>query len=399
MNELLTNIGKPTSIWLDTTPETDYPELAADLEVDIAIVGGGIAGLLTAYYLQKSSHKVAILEADRIVKGTTGFTTAKITSGHGLKYQTLVKKLGQGKAQIYALANQQAVEGWAALVEELKIDCDFVRQPAYSYAAGKDWTDIVKKEVEAAKSLGLPVGFVERAPVSFKNYGAIKYENQAQFHPRKFLLALSKIMIDRGGLIFENSAVGEVLENQKRLVTKNGSIKAKKIIIATNYPIFDPADIFKELKAHQSYTLGVTIGGKMAEGMFIGFEEKNFHSFRSQAWRKGKEILLVGGEAVLDDDLLSTDEHYARLAKWAREHFDIKSIEYHWTTSDSETPDEVPVIGRLIPESDDFFVVTGFVGWGMTHSWVAAQILNSEILGRPHPWSRLYSAERIKKHD
>lgn len=386
------SLGKNTSIWLDTTGTTNYPPLNGDLNADVAIVGGGISGLIAAYFLAKSGRKVIILESGKIAEGTSGHTTAKITAAHGLIYDYLLKKFGHEKAQIYADANQQAIEEFAKIVEELRIDCDFRRIPAYTYAVDKGDLGPIKAEIKAALSLRLPVSFADKLPLPYPVAGAIKYENQAQFHPRKFLLALAKWMTGNGVKIYENTKVTKV-NKDKTIETENGKVTADKIIIASNYPIFDPNGYFAKLSSRQSFSLAAELAGPVPPGMFYS-TEKSFHSLRPQRWQD-RELLLIGGELYRIGSDTDTQQRYQDLAQWAQEHFSLKQILYHWTTSDSESGDRVPLIGRLSKNNKDFFIVTGFNGWGMTHSVVAGLILRDEIEGKRHPWSRLYTPARI----
>jgi len=386
------SLGKNTSIWLDTTAQTDYPSLGGDLHTDVAIIGGGIAGLMAAYFLAKNGRKVVVLESERIAAGTTGHTTAKITAAHGLIYNYLLKKFGNAKARIYADANQQAIEEFAAIIKELGIDCDFKRMPAYTYSINEEGIGPIKAEVKAAKSLGLPVSYTNQLSLPYPVAGAIKYENQAQFHPRKFLLALADWMAQNGVKIYEKTRVVKI-DKDKTIQTNKGKVSADKIIVASNYPVFDPNSYFARLSARQSFSLAVELDGPVPQGMFYS-TEKEFHSMRPQRWQD-KELLLVGGELYRTGSDPDTGQRYQNLASWAKEHFPLKEIHYHWTTSDSESGDRVPLIGRMSKNNPDYFVITGFNGWGMTHSVIAGLIIKEEIMGKIHPWSRLYSPSRI----
>ena len=185
--------GRAESYWLATTPESSYPPLSGDIHIDVAILGGGIVGITTAFLLKEAGvSSVAVIEADRILKGVTGYTTAKITSQHGLIYDSLISKFGKEQAQQYADSNQAAVEKIASIVSSKGIACDFVRMPAYVYASSEESIVNIRNEVDAAQSLGLPASFESDLPLPFKTYGAVRFGNQAQFHPRKYLCALAK---------------------------------------------------------------------------------------------------------------------------------------------------------------------------------------------------------------
>ncbi|MDO8512960.1 MAG: FAD-dependent oxidoreductase [bacterium] len=387
--------GKNTSIWLDTTPNTNFPSLEKDLIVDTVIIGGGIAGLSTAFFLKQAGKKVAIVESQHIVKGTTGFTTAKITSAHGLIYKYLTDRFGLEKARIYAEANQKALETMSSLIESLHIEADFKRLPAYTYAVSDNDIDLIKNEVEAARRLGLPVSFTTDIPLPFPTAGAIKYENQARYHPRKYLLSLAKRINGGGSHIFEKTKVIDVEEGKSvRVRTEKGDITARDVVIATNYPIYDPNAYFARMTARQSLVIAVRLNRLVPQGLFYS-TEKSFHSLRPQPFQFGEELLLSGGKVFKtgqEDDITG---NYLELINWTKENFDVRSVEYHWTTNDSESHDRVPLIGRLNPDSKHLYVATGFNGWGMAHGTVAGMLLSDTILGNKNSWLKLYDPSRI----
>jgi glycine/D-amino acid oxidase-like deaminating enzyme len=209
-------IGKEVSYWLESSPNTAFPKLQSGLKVDVVILGGGIAGITAATLLKETGHTVAIIETDRIVKGVTARTTAKISMGPNMIYKNLISKLGKSKAQDFANANIKAVEKIADIIRERKIDCEFKRLPLYIYTESEERINDIKSEFVAARELGLPVTYIDEVPLPFKTASAIKYENQAQFHPRKYLLALSEFMKSNGSYIFEKTSA---------ITVKNGEIK------------------------------------------------------------------------------------------------------------------------------------------------------------------------------
>jgi len=195
----------PQSYWLASTTSTAHPALDSDITVDIAIVGGGLVGITVAYLLKQENLTVAVLEADRIGQGTTGRTTAKITSQHSLIYSKLIKRLGLEKARQYAQANEKAIRFIENLVNTKKIDCDFSPQAAYVYTREDQYIKAIEEEVSAAASLGIKAHFVEQSALPFEIKAAERFDNQGQFHPRKYLLTLAKDIPGGGSQIFEKT--------------------------------------------------------------------------------------------------------------------------------------------------------------------------------------------------
>src|SRR4051794_37177564 len=190
--------GKNTSLWVDTAPETDYPVLRAGLHVDVAVLGGGIAGLTTALLLKRDGAKVAVVEAGRVGGGVTAYTTAKVSSLHGIQYQSVHSSFGEDGARTYAEANEAGLERIAQWVDELEIDCDFRRKPAYTYAEDPDDVPKIEDEVEAALEAGLPATLTTDTDLPWPVAAAIRIEDQAEFHPRRYLLALAGQIPGRG---------------------------------------------------------------------------------------------------------------------------------------------------------------------------------------------------------
>ncbi len=229
--------GKHLSFWIDTTPRTEYPALDGDASVDVAVLGGGITGLTAAVLLKRLGKTVAVVEMGRIAEGVTGRTTAKVTSQHHLIYDTLIKEHGEKRARLYAEANEAAIGRVASFVEEKGIDCDFRRLPAYVYTESEEMLSRLEAEVEAARKLGLPASFTEDVPLPFPVKGAVRFENQAQFHVRKYLLALAEEIPGDGSHIYEDTRALDVEEGvQCRVETDKGKVIARDVIVATHIP-------------------------------------------------------------------------------------------------------------------------------------------------------------------
>lgn len=388
--------GEPTSLWLATTPETEYPPLSRnDLTVDVAIIGGGMVGLTAATLLKEAGLTVAVLETKRIVHGVTGYTTAKLTSLHTLIYDYLVRHFGDWKAKLYADANQAAIEFVANLVDKRNIACDFTRADAYTYTLHEDEVKYIEAEEKAALRLGLPASLTTETSLPFPVKAAIRLENQAFFHPRKYLLALAQDIPDAGNYIFEETRVLDVEDADPCVITTDrGILKARDVIIASHFPTIDKAFYFARMTPHRSYVLGLRLNGAIPSGLYISSSEP-FHSIRPHKAEDGSEMLLVGGEGHKAGQGGDTVARYKNLEAWARENFPVADVAYRWSTQDNKTMDRVPYIGWATPSTRHLYVATGFGGWGMTGTTVAAMLLRDMITRRENPWKELYDPNRL----
>lgn len=385
----------PKSYWMASTPPTTYHTLDDDVKVDIAIVGGGITGITSAYLLKQEGYKVAIIEADRIIQGATGLTTAKVTSQHGLIYDRLMTQMGEEKARQYAEANETAIREIALLVDKESIDCDFSRQNAYVFTQQEYYFPQLRRETDIASDLGIKSSFLREIPLPIPVKGAMCFENQAQFHPRKYLLALAAKIPGDGSYIFEQTKVIEIQEDPLTVITSRGKkIDASKIIIGSHYPCYEAMGLyFTRLYPERDYVLAVQAKSPFPGGMYISAEEPT-RSVRSQK-DGNSELLIIAGEHHKTGQGEDTSNHYKKLKDFAEETFGIEDIPYRWSTQDYTTADEVPYIGRLTSNTPDIFVATGFGKWGMTTSMVAALMFRDFILQGESPWEDLYSPSRF----
>src|SRR3954451_19609291 len=395
--------GKNTSLWVDTAPKTDYPVLRTGVHVDVAVLGGGIAGLTTALLLKREGARVAVVEAGRVGAGVTAYTTAKVTSLHGIQYQSVESSFGEDGARAYAQANEAGLERVAQFVDELSIDRDGRRKPAYTYAEDEGDRGKIEDEVEAAVRAGLPATFTTDTDLPWPVAAAIRVEDQAEFHPRRYLIALAEEVDGDGSHVFERSraiAVGGGRE-RVRVSTTRGELTADQVVVATHFPCLDRGGYFARMHPERSYGLGLYLkrGAKAPQGMYLSTESPS-HTVRSHPTRRGaasaEEMVIAGGESHKTGQGGDTAARVARLERWARERFDVASIEYRWSTQDNMPVDGVPFIGRLAPFQKRLWVATGFMKWGLTNGTAAGMILTDLIGGRDNPWASLFDATRFK---
>jgi glycine/D-amino acid oxidase-like deaminating enzyme/nitrite reductase/ring-hydroxylating ferredoxin subunit len=383
--------------WIASTPDTNYPVLEDGVKVDVAIIGGGIVGITTAFLLKRSGVKVAVIEANKILKGTTGHTTAKVTSQHGLMYDKLINQFGREKARQYAESNESAIQLIADIIKEKNIDCDFSWKPAFIYAQTDKYIEKIVKEVEAAGSLGIKASFQKELSLPFEVKGALRFDNQAQFHPRKFLLELAKDIPGDGSYIFEGSTMVDIEETDASniVVTRDGKrLTAEKVVIASHYPCYDRLGLyFSRIYSDRSYLLGIKVKEKIPEGMFISAESPT-RSIRSTPFENG-ELLILGGEHHKTGHGKETNTHYENLAKFAYENYTVENILYRWSAQDCMTMDNIPFVGHLTEKTKNIYVATGFKKWGMTNGTASAMILTDLITKDSSPWSDVYNPSRF----
>ena len=367
------------SIWDESCKFDKREELKGDIKTDVLIVGAGITGILIGYFLKKSGRDVVLIDKAEIASGNTKNTTAKITSQHDLIYNTLIKEFGEEKAKQYADANELAIRKYKQIIEERKIDCDFKEVPAYIYSLNE--VDKIIKEVEAAKKLGIKAEFIEKIDIPLDVKGAIKFNNQAQFNPLKFLKDISKELV-----IYENTRAIKIEESL--VSTDKGNIEANHIVIATHYPIMNaPGYYFMKMHQERSYVIALENTDSI-EGMYIDYEKKGY-SFRSY-----KGLLLLGGISQRTGEN-GNGGSYDKLRKFAKEIYPNSKEKYHWSAQDCITIDGIPYIGRYSNSTPNIYVATGFNKWGMTSAMVSAMIISDFILGNENKFSEIFSPKRF----
>ncbi|EEG78793.1 FAD-dependent oxidoreductase [Dethiobacter alkaliphilus] len=394
-SETTQSYQQPQSFWLASTRQTDYPKLNEDIRVDVAIIGGGITGITCAWLLKSEGMTVAVIEADRIVQGVTANTTAKITSQHQLIYSKIKQTMSVELAKQYAEANETAIRLISDIVTEHNIDCDFIPQSAYIFTQREGYLQKLVDEAELAKELGIKASFTEDVDLPFKVKGALCYEDQAQFHPRKYLLALAEKIPGDGSHIFEQSRVIDI-DDEKQYAVKTDQghkVLAEKIVMATHYPIYNKAGLYSaRIYPDRSYVVAIKAKEPYPGGMYITAEEPG-RSLRYQPSEDG-ELIFVGGEHHKTGQGPDTREHYQALVDFARQNYTVEDIPYRWSTHDCMTLDGVPYVGHFSENTPNFYLATGFGKWGMTNSMVSARIIKDLMLHGQSPWQEVYNPSR-----
>ncbi len=367
------------SIWSRTERIREREPLPGDIEARAAVIGAGMAGILTAYLLQGSGIPAVVLEADRIGSGQTKNTTAKITSQHGLIYDALVQRYGEKRAGIYARANELAIAEYAKIIRNEGISCHFERVPAYLYSCSQSGARLLEREAGAAARLGLPATFLQGVGLPFQTMGAVRFERQAQFHPLEFLYGAAD-----GLTVYERTRVLSVKDGVIR--TDRGSVRAEIIIFAAHYP-FVNAPGFYFLRQHQdrSYVIACR-NAEIPEGMYYGIDPGGL------SLRRYEELVLVGGGGHRTG---KGGGGFEPLRAQAAACFPNAEETACWSAQDCMTHDGLPFIGRYSMLRPNWYVATGFRKWGMTQSMAAAMLLRDELCGIENPARKLFSPQRL----
>lgn len=346
---------------------------------DVIVIGAGMAGILTAYYLQEQGKRVLVLEAKEVASGQTGRTTAKITSQHGLKYSRLIEEVGVERARLYARANEAAIKEYERLIRSKEIECRFVKAPAYLYTLENP--QVLKAEARAASLLGIDAFFTRETELPFEVAGAVCFRHQAEFSALDFVADIAaelEILTDTPVLKLQG----------EKVITKDAVFTAKHIVAATHYPLKNvPGFYFLRQHQERSYVLALS-GCDKLKGMYLGIDKEGL------SFRQSGDVLLLGGSSC------RTGNHtikgaYDKLRQAAKKYYPNSVEEAHWAAQDCMPHDGIPFIGKYSIFTPNLYVASGFQKWGMTSSMIAAHILRDEICGVKNPYAKLFSPQRF----
>jgi glycine/D-amino acid oxidase-like deaminating enzyme/nitrite reductase/ring-hydroxylating ferredoxin subunit len=383
------------SLWLDTVERSPRPALSEDVDADVCVVGAGITGLSAALQLARAGASVVVLEGRFVGAGATGYTTAKLSSLHGLTYARLERALGEHAARAYGQANERGIERAFELANELGFDCDLRRKPNLTYSESGDDRERIEAEVAAARRAGLPASLVEAADLPFPIAAAVRFADQAEFHPVKFLAGLVGALDGAGARLHEGTfAVSVDAGSPCRVRTDGGrTVTAGSVVVATHLPFLDRGLYFARCHPERSYVVAAPYEGESAAGGMYLSTESPAHSIRTYAV-DGRTWLLVGGESHKTGQA-DARERYQRLEHWARERFGVEPA-LRWATQDQMPADGVPYVGPVDPVSKNVYVATGFRKWGLAMGLAAGELLEAWVDGRDHPWRELYDSRRLR---
>lgn len=392
----------PESYWLESAKRPSFQPVTEDAQhFDVVIVGGGITGITTGYLLAKEGIKTAIIEATRIMNGTTGHTTAKITAQHNLIYDELIQHFGESFAKNYYEANTKALEFIRHTVREHNIDCQFEDKDAVLYGATDKSVRKLEKEYKAYQKLGIPSELTDSLPFDADVQKALVMKNQAQFHPTQYLSTLVNQFIANGGTIFEGttaeSIVTESHSGEDRLIidTHDGhTVSCHKVLSCSHFPFYEGEGFyFMRMHPERSYVVAAKTDIDSLPGMYLSVDSPS-RSVRTVKIN-GETHLLLGGEGHKTGQGEPEMKHYEALKFFGQDVFQATEFPYRWSAQDLYTQDNVPYIGPVSANETNIFVATGYRKWGMTTSTVAAQILRDYVLERETPEMEVFSTERF----
>ena len=362
------------SIWSDEVSLPHFPKLDGDVRTDVLIVGGGMAGILCAYFLQEAGVKYVLLEKDTIAGGVTRYTTAKITAQQGLCYQQLYRRLGKEKTAMYLQANEDALSWYKKLAWQYEFG--FEEQDSYVFTRKEN--PALEQELKVLGELQYPAEYITDLPLPFSTAGAVRFPHQGQMNPYQLIAQLAE-----GLHIYEHSEVREMTEYFA--VTKSGTVTAEKIIVATHFPFINTrGSYYLKLYQNRAYVLALE-QAQDVNGIYL--EEGG----DGLSLRNAGEYLLVGGSAKRTGKL---SEGWKTLRTFAKEYYPNAREKYHWATQDCMSLDGMPYIGTYSRWTPDLYVASGFSKWGMTGAMLSARILTDLVQGEQNEYASLFSPSR-----
>lgn len=386
----------PQSFWIDTAPAPDRTGIQLPDEVDVAVIGGGITGLTTGYLLACSGRSVAVFEAGHIAAGVSGHTTAKVSAQHALIYDDL-RRVGKDTAARYGAAQLAAIDWIATESEALGVDCEFSRRDSFVYSTKERQRKKLMQEAEAAEEAGMPATYVEDADLPVAAAGAVRFANQAQFHPRKWLLALADEIESLGSQVHEGVRALSLSERRVPVVhTDRGDVRARDVVVATQYPVFDRGGFFARLEPTRELVVSGLVPAETAPTSMSLDSDTHYSVRTTPDGAPDQTRLIVLGESYRTGQRVNVEARYAQVAEWSKQVLGVREVTHRWSAHDLATPDKIPYVGRYHPAARHLWVATGFAQWGMTNGTAAAHLLHDLVIGIADPAQRdLFDPNRV----
>lgn len=385
-------------IWLENVKSPEPHALTNDVFADVCIIGAGISGLSVAYHLTHAGKSVVLLDDGPVANGQTACTTAHLANALDDRFTEIERLHGEEGARLAAASHMAAIDFIESVVRTEKIDCDFQRLDGYLFAPKGDASDLIDHELEAARKAGCLVERLARAPLHYDTGPCLRFQRQGQFHPLKYTNGLARAIVRDGGRIFSHTHATKVQGGgDAHVVTEKGPIvQSRAIVVATNAPMNDLVAIHTKQAPYMTYVIaGEVPPGSVPRALYWDTLDP-YHYVRVQSAGPNSELLIVGGEDHKSGQATDTVERHGRLEAWARERFpSMGAVTHRWGGQVMETVDGLAYIGRNPTDHDNVYVVTGDSGMGMTHGSIAGMLISDLILGRQHPWAKLYDPARV----
>ena len=392
--------GSRIPLWIRGTRIESRGRLNRDLRADVCVVGGGIAGLTTAYHLLMEGKTVVLLEDGTIGSGETGRTSAHLSNALDDRYFALERLHGEAGARLAAESHAFAIDDIERIARENAIVCGFRRVPGYLFKDQPEASRQLEKEFDAGRRAGLEISWTDRAPfTNFDTGRCLLFPNQAEFHPMKYLAGLTLAVNKWGGQIFTDTHVVSVEGGTPaRVTTADGRVvTAGAVVVATNTPINDRFAVHTKQAAYRSYVLGILTGKNVVPHALYWDTGDPYHYIRvaENPNDADTEILLIGGEDEKTGQTSDGEGPFEKLERWTRERFPgMGAVQFRWSGQILEPVDGIAFIGKDPGGEENVFIATGDSGNGLTHGTLGARLNADLILGNENPWAALYDPSR-----
>jgi len=391
--------GENFSIWLASAALREARPLFASVDADVCVVGAGIAGMTTAYMLALHGRSVVVIDDGAIGSGETHHTTAHLTNALDDRYYEIERLHGGRGARLAAKSHAAAIDTIEEIAGRENIECDFERVPGYLFVPPGESTDVLARELAAARRAGVDLEYVDHVPLHFHDFGpALRFAEQGQLHALKYLNGLATAVERLGGRIFGNTRATRIEGGERPAVeTATGAqIRAAALVVATNTPVNDRVAMHTKQAAYRSYVVAARVPVRAIPHVLLWDTSDPYHYVRLQCANGdgSREFLIVGGEDHKTGQAVDFQARFAALEDWTRERFPmVEEFPLHWSGQIMEPADAMGYIGRN-PGEDNVYIVTGDSGNGMTHGTLAGLLLTDLITGRENEWATLYDPSR-----